>query len=74
MRLVFEDIKRGELPASAFVFPERRAWPIPDEEHGRIALSYIARELGDSEDWPVVRAEVLKRYPGLAAEAQRLGV
>ena len=52
---------RDALPASAFVFPSKRAYPIHDLAHARNALS---RSAGKPEA-AVVRAAVYRRYPAL---------
>lgn len=52
---------RKALPASAFVFPGKRAYPIHDRAHARNAL---ARSAGKPEH-AVVVAAVRKRYPDL---------
>lgn len=65
---------REALPKSAFVFPDRRGWPIHDEEHARIALKYIKAERGDAADWPIVLKAVLKKYPDLYGYAGELGL
>lgn len=53
--------QRKALPASAFVFPGKRAYPIHDEAHARDAL---ARSSGKPEHAAVVAA-VRKRYPNI---------
>lgn len=53
---------RNALPASAFVFPDKREYPIHDINHARDALS---RSSGKPEE-AAVRAAVSRRYPGLA--------
>jgi hypothetical protein len=52
---------RADLPASDFVFPDERRYPIHDESHARNAL---ARSSGKPEE-AAVRAAVYKRYPDL---------
>lgn len=52
---------RKALPASAFVFPSKRAYPIHDRAHARNAL---ARSAGKPEH-AVVLAAVRRRYPDL---------
>jgi len=52
---------RKRLPASAFVFPETRSYPIHDASHARNAL---ARAAGKPEE-ARVRAAVRRRYPGI---------
>ena len=53
---------RNALPASAFVYPGERKYPIHDINHARDAL---ARSSGKAEE-STVRAAVHRRYPGLA--------
>lgn len=53
--------ERKALPASAFVFPSKRAYPIHDLAHARDALS---RSSGKPES-AAVKAAVYSRYPGL---------
>lgn len=52
---------RNALPASAFVFPETRRYPIHDQAHARDAL---ARSSGKPEE-AAVRAAVRRRFPGI---------
>jgi len=52
---------RKALPASAFVFPSKRAYPIHDRTH---AIDALARSKGKAEHAAVVAA-VRKRYPDL---------
>ncbi len=59
---------RKNLPASAFVFPNDRRYPIHDLAHARNAL---ARSSGKPEE-SAVRAAVKKRYPGLEAPNQSM--
>lgn len=63
--LELSDPERAALPASAFVFPDRRAWPIHDLDHAKIALAYMAQGKGDPADYPKIRAAIRKRYPEL---------
>lgn len=53
--------KRNSLPASSFVFPEDKRYPIHDRAHGANALS---RSKGKPEE-SKVHAAVCKRYPDL---------
>lgn len=57
--------QRDRLPASAFVYPGKRAYPIHDRAHARAALILAARS-DTSGDLRTVRAAVRKRYPDLA--------
>ena len=52
---------RKALPASAFVFPSKRAYPIHDRGH---AIDALARSKGKPEHAAVVAA-VRSRFPGL---------
>jgi hypothetical protein len=49
---------RNALPASDFVFPGRRAYPIHDRAH---AVDALARAAGKPEE-AAVRSAVCKRY------------
>ena len=60
--------ERDALPASAFVFPEDRRYPIHDIEHARNAL---ARCSGKPEE-AKVKAAVYKRYPQLRPDSTSL--
>lgn len=55
--------QRKALPASAFVFPKTREFPIPDLLHAKVALRLAGRV--DPSKAAVVRAAVYKRYPNL---------
>ena len=52
---------RKALPASAFVFPATRRFPIHDRIH---AINALARSAGKAEAAAVRRA-VCRKYPGL---------
>jgi len=56
-------VKRNALPASAFVFPKTREFPIHDINHARDALSRAAAKGGEVER--KVRAAVHRRYPSI---------
>ena len=53
--------ERKKLPKSAFAIPEKRKYPIHDENHARAALTYVAR-YGTPEEKKRVRAAVCRRY------------
>ena len=55
--------QRDSLPSSAFVFPKRRAYPIHDFGHGRLALQYA--QFNDKRDLERVKEVVFSRYPSL---------
>jgi len=58
-------LTRDKLPASAFAIPERRAWPIHNERHARIALRYMLEGKGDRKDYPRIRRAIRARYGSL---------
>lgn len=55
---------RRKLPASAFVYPGTRSYPIHDMNHARAALSMVAKN-GSPDQQATVKAAVYKRYPAL---------
>jgi hypothetical protein len=57
---------RANLPASDFVFPADRSYPIPDRRHGQLALTYVAAPSNRMKRYRVMRA-VFVRYPDLRA-------
>lgn len=52
--------ERDHLPSGAFVFPEERAFPIPDRAHAYDALRMAGHESPDRA--AKVRDEVCKRF------------
>lgn len=55
---------REKIPRGEFIFPEKRAWPIHDKKHAKIALVWAT--------WPqhkqvrsIVVKKVLAKYPDL---------
>ena len=59
-------MEREFLPASDFVFPEDRSYPISDERHGQLALTYVAAPSNRMKRYRVMQA-VFARYPDLRA-------
>ena len=57
---------RQVLPASDFVFPEDRSYPIPDWRHGQLALTYVAAPSNRMKRYRVMQA-VFARYSDLRA-------
>ena len=57
--------ERDALPASDFVYPKKRIYPIQDKEQAEAAL-YVARFHPTQQKR--VRSAVAKRYPSLASE------
>ena len=55
---------RDDMKGSEFAIPSKRAYPIPDQAHARMALAMVAR-YGSPEEKAKVRAAVKKRYPGM---------
>ena len=62
--------QRKNLPASAFAMPAKRAYPIPDEAHGRNALARVATN-GTPGQQATVRAAVAKKYPSIGKTPNR---
>jgi hypothetical protein len=60
--------QRKKLPASAFVYPGDRSYPINDEAHARAALRLGARK-GTKGSISKIRAKIKKRYPHLMSSA-----
>jgi len=58
--------ERALLPLTDFAIPTRRAYPIPDEHHARLALD--DSQAADAHDRALVRGAVSKRYPRLLAQ------
>lgn len=59
---------RRALPASAFVFPKTRKYPIHDRAHARAALAYARR----NGVYARVSAAVRARYPGMGTSKPRV--
>jgi len=60
--------RRERLPASAFVYPSTRRYPIHDIRHARNALARVAT-FGTASEQARVRAEVHRRYPEIGEES-----
>jgi hypothetical protein len=58
---------RKGLPASAFVYPAQRKYPIHDLAHARDALARVSAN-GSSSEKAKVRAAVHRRYPSIGKE------
>jgi len=58
---------RRALPASAFVYPKTRKYPIHDRAHARTALAYARR----NGVYARVAAAVRARYPGMAVGGKK---
>jgi len=65
-RAALTDLSRARLPASDFVFPEDRSYPIHDSRHGQLALTYAATPSNRLRRYRVMQA-VFARYPKLQA-------
>lgn len=61
---------RRKLPASAFAYPGKRAYPIHDRAHARAALSRAASKK-TAGSYAHVAAAVNRRFPGLAKGKKR---
>ena len=67
----YSEAERESLEASDFAIPERRAWPLSDLIHGKIAIQYMKRGFGKRSDYARVAKAVGKKYPSLAVEAKK---
>ena len=56
--------ERAKLPDSAFADPEKRAYPIHDEEHARAALARV-KQHGTKDEQRKVARKVHERYPNI---------
>jgi hypothetical protein len=54
--------ERAKLPDSAFADPEKRAYPIHDEEHAKAALARV-KQNGAKDEQKKVAKKVHERYP-----------
>lgn len=59
--------KRAALPRGAFVFPERRAWPIDTKARAKTALS-MSWWPGNIDARCKVQRAVVAKYPSLRRE------
>lgn len=55
---------RNALPKSSFIFPGKRAYPIPDKAHGISALRLVGMH-GTPAQKTRVRAAVHKKFPAI---------
>jgi len=55
--------ERARLPASAFVFPDKRSWPIQSQKQAKAAISYLhmGRVSGASQ-YNAIRSAIIGRY------------
>lgn len=60
--------QRGKLDRSQFAIPDKApgpgSYPIPDEHHARVALSYVMR-YGSATEQSQVRRAVARKYPNI---------
>ena len=59
--------QRDALPDSEFALPDKREYPIHDENHARDALARVQRD-GSEEERRRVYAAVEAKYPGMDIE------
>jgi hypothetical protein len=60
--------QRGALPLSAFAIPEKRAYPIHDENHARDALAMVSK-YGSPAQVSRVRKAVYSKYPHMEKDS-----
>ena len=55
---------RGQIKDKNFVFPKEEKYPIHDIEHGRAALSMVAKH-GTPSEQAAVKSAVYEKYPSI---------
>lgn len=55
---------RKAMPAKSFAIPAKKAYPIEDANHARLALAMVSKN-GTPAQKKQVKAAVAKRYPGI---------
>ena len=61
---------RRSLKPSQFALPGKKAFPIPDENHGRAALS-MAHNASPSEQ-ATIKEKVADKFPGIKQAGKRM--
>jgi len=78
---VLSSKKRQSLPSSSFALPGKGAgpkgkgsgsYPIPDEAHGRAALSRAAQHASPAEQ-ATIKRKVAAKFPGIAVAGKKKG-
>jgi hypothetical protein len=60
--------QRAKLPKSAFVFPERRAWPMNNARRAYAAIQYLRMgRVGSASEFSEIRNAIIRRYPDVWA-------
>lgn len=54
--------ERAKLRPSSFAMPDKKSWPIHDQRHAILAITYMERGFGSAEDYPTIEHEIAKRY------------
>jgi hypothetical protein len=55
--------QRDSLPDRSFLVPERRAWPVSDENHVYIALQYMTVGRGKRSEYPMLIQRLAHLWP-----------
>ncbi len=63
---VLKAATRNSLPSSSFAIPSKRAYPIHDSEHARLALAMVSK-YGTPAEKAQVQAAVHRKYPQIGA-------
>lgn len=61
--------KRKSLKTSQFAVPGRRAYPVPDKNHARNALSRVS-QFGSTAEKAAVRRKVHENFPSIGGESK----
>lgn len=56
--------ERKKLPTTDFAIPSKRAYPIQDENHARLALAMVSK-YGSPEEQAQVKKAVHRKYPNI---------
>ena len=54
--------ERAHLRPRDFAMPDKKSWPIHDQRHAILAITYMERGFGSAEDYHTVEHEIAKRY------------
>jgi hypothetical protein len=71
--------EREDLPASDFLKPKTRSWPVGDKRHAEIALNYMAWGRGNRSEYPQLLRRLFELYPphkhpDLVDRAKKMGL
>ena len=62
---------RAKIPTEKFALPGKRAYPIQDASHARVALGR-ARQFASPSEQATIRAKVSARYPSIKVSGKKM--